>query len=162
MLSVIKPSGIRGGYRPWQRNDFGQPSVDKAISAWVSYVSYGKAGRAAYPKYGDENGGFTTIGQQENDTALPEEIVRWLTKMQSVYEDRIVTLERRLAKLQEPDKPPLNDRWQQSDTEVKVLESIFDIDPDDEVGTRELDGLLSDCVDKNQNSLDLVRSVRGG
>ena len=50
----------------------------------------------------------------------------------------------------------------QSKIHLKEIESIFGIDPNVRVDTTTLDGLLKDYVDENQDSAELVRSIRDG
>ncbi len=51
---------------------------------------------------------------------------------------------------------------EQSKIHIKEIESIFGIDPNAHVDTTTLDGLLKDYVDENQDSAELVRSIRDG
>ena len=78
-----------------------------------------------------------------------------------LYHDRITVLEKWLASLREPDTTQVDDLWQQSEIARKELMSVFDIDPDDKVDTKKLDGLLEDFADEKENSLDLIRTIRG-
>ena len=88
----------------------------------------------------------------------PEE---YLGRLVAHYEKRIRELERQVAILKS-DQVGDDDLWKQNEASIRALETIFNIDANDNVDTKKLDGLLSDCVDENQNSMELVRAIRGG
>ena len=54
----------------------------------------------------------------------------------------------------------IEDLLRQNVVSRKELRTAFGIDQNDRIDTRELDGMLKDCVDENENSQELVRSVR--
>lgn len=62
--------------------------------------------------------------------------------------------------MSKPDQAHTDSLRQQNEISRKELVSIFGIDPDEAVDTKELDGLLSDYVDPEQDSRDLIRSIR--
>ena len=74
---------------------------------------------------------------------------------------RIEELEKEVRFLQKSTKAR-PDLLEQNDIGRKALERIFGIKPDDDIDTAKLDGLLKDYVDKDQDSMDLIRSIRGG
>lgn len=74
----------------------------------------------------------------------------------------IAKLTEQVRELAKPDQAHIDRLRQQNEISRKELISIFGIDPDEEIDTKELDGLLSDYVDPEQDSRDLVRSIRGG
>lgn len=88
----------------------------------------------------------------------PEE---YLGRLVVLYEKRIRELERQVAILKS-DQVGDDDLWKQNEASIRALETIFNIDANDNVDTKKLDGLLSDYVDENQNSMELVRAIRGG
>lgn len=57
-------------------------------------------------------------------------------------------------------KSHIQDLLEQNEVSRKELEEIFKLDPDENVETTSLDGLLSKYVDLNENSAELVESVR--
>ena len=67
-----------------------------------------------------------------------------------------------MQKMAKPDQAHIDSLRQQNEISREELISIFGIDTDEEIDTKELDGLLSDYVDLKQDSRDLVRSIRGG
>ncbi len=82
------------------------------------------------------------------------EVIEYLAK-------QIFELEKKVEFLKEQQKQSqLNDLLEQNELSRKDLESIFDIDPNDQVDTKTLDGLLKDYADPKENSAELVRSVR--
>ena len=93
----------------------------------------------------------------ENETADYQLMENLLTECYK----RIEELEKQVRFLQKPTKTR-SDLLEQNDIGRKELERIFGIDPDDDIDTTKLDGLLKDHVDKDQDSMDLVRSIRGG
>ena len=101
-------------------------------------------------------------GESERHTSevQPKPPEKYLEQI-TLFERRISELERQVAILMKPEQPQ-DDLWKQSEANIRALESIFNIDADDTVDTRELDGLLSDCVDEDENSMELVRSIHGG
>ena len=74
--------------------------------------------------------------------------------------ERIIVLEKQIQTMQQLNQHHL-DNLQQNENNRMMLESIFDIDPNVEVDARKLDGLISDCVDEEENSRDVVRRIRG-
>ena len=98
--------------------------------------------------------------ERRGGAGQPKLLDEYVEKL-ALYKKRIRELERRIPS----SKPkPLDDEelWRQSEAYRHKLESIFNIDPDDDIDIDELDGLLSDFVDENQNSMELVRAIRGG
>ena len=74
---------------------------------------------------------------------------------------KVTELEAKIRILQEEyERARLNKLLEQNDVSRKELESIFNIGPNDDIDTLSLDGLLQDCVDPEQNSQELIRSVR--
>lgn len=80
-------------------------------------------------------------------------------KMSDYY---IAELTKQLQKLSKLDQIHPDSLWQQNEIGRKELMSIFRIDSNDSIDTKKLDGLLSDYVNQEQDSRDLVRSIRGG
>lgn len=60
-----------------------------------------------------------------------------------------------------PKNPTRESLRQQNKAARKDLRTIFGIEPDDTIDTKELDGLLSDFVDPEEDSRDLIQSARG-
>ena len=54
----------------------------------------------------------------------------------------------------------IGDLLKQNEASRNELRAAFGIDPNDKIDTRELDGMLKEYVDENENSQELVRSVR--
>lgn len=48
----------------------------------------------------------------------------------------------------------------QNESNRQILEATYELKSSDEIDTKTLDGLLSDYVDSNENSQELVESVR--
>jgi len=82
------------------------------------------------------------------------EVIEYLAKQISELEKQVEFLKEQQKQSQ------LNDLLEQNELSRKDLESIFDIDPNDQVDTKTLDGLLKDYADPKENSAELVRSVR--
>ena len=80
-------------------------------------------------------------------------------KMSDYY---IAELTKQIQKLSKLDQIHPDSLWQQNEIGRKELMSIFRIDSNDSIDTKKLDGLLSDYVNQEQDSRDLVRSIRGG
>ena len=117
-------------------------------------------------KYGKE---WEKSFQNPSETAYPGTDEQPLTKI--VVTDgsdainyifqRIAELEAKVKTLQEEHKQRKFDNlFKQNDVSRKELESIFGIEPNGDVDTASLDGLLEDFVDPEQNSQEMVRSVR--
>lgn len=73
----------------------------------------------------------------------------------------ITKLTKQVRRLSKPDRVDPDNLRQQNEISRKELIFIFGIDPNETIDTKELDGLLSDYVDPEQDSRDLVRSIRG-
>ena len=56
----------------------------------------------------------------------------------------------------------IDDLLKQNESSRKELQSIFGIDPNHKTDVKELDGMLKEYADGEENSVDMVRSVRGG
>ena len=54
----------------------------------------------------------------------------------------------------------IEDRLKHIDISIKDLRISLDMDPNDKIDTRELDGMLKEYVDEKENSQELVRAVR--
>jgi len=75
--------------------------------------------------------------------------------------DRIHELEYKVASLEKQQKETqLNSLIKQNESSRKELEEFFDLDPNATTDTKILDGLISQYADENENSAELVRSVR--
>lgn len=74
----------------------------------------------------------------------------------------IAELRKQMRELMKSERLHLDSLWQQNDLGRKELMSIFGIDVNDTIDVKKLDGLLGDYVDQEQDSRDLVRSIRGG
>ena len=74
----------------------------------------------------------------------------------------IINLQKQMRELMKSERLPLDSLWRQNDLGREELMSIFGIDVSDTMDGKKLDGLLGDYVDQEQDSCDLVRSIRGG
>jgi len=74
---------------------------------------------------------------------------------------KVRRLEGKVSKLEQgQEERKIQDLLDQNEISVTELESIFPLDEFQEPET--LEGLLSEFVDENENSLEMVRSVRDG
>ena len=103
-----------------------------------------------------------------NDPKLEEllrtcyDYIAMLDEQQKIDRDRITALEAQSASSTEISQTWLDELLKQNEISRKELRSVFDIDPNDKIDTSELDGMLKDCTDEKENSMELVRSARGG
>lgn len=81
-------------------------------------------------------------------------VIEYLAKQLSELDKQVKFLKEQQKQSQ------LNNLLEQNESSRKDLESIFDIDPNDQVDTKTLDGLLKDYGDPKENSAELVRSGR--
>jgi len=119
-------------------------------------------------KYGKKVGWTTIESTSEPDVVYIEAGQRSTTKIivsdNEIIEylsTRVFELEKQVESIQEQQKHiQLSNLREQNEISRRELETIFDIEPNDQVDTKTLDGLLKDYVNPNENSSELVRSVR--
>ena len=98
---------------------------------------------------------------QETKIENMERRIMYLEEQLMISNHHIIKLTKHVQKLLKPDQMHFESLRQQNEAARKDLRSIFGIEPDDTIDTKELDGLLSDFVDPEEDSRDLIRSIRG-
>ncbi len=96
----------------------------------------------------------------ETEQARLVAYVQFLLEREESQAEEISKMQKEISELQKSHRRMhLDDLLEQNEISRKALESILGNESDD-VDTTSLDGLLKDYVDPEQNSQELVRSVR--
>ncbi len=130
---------------------------DRDIEENISGQKYGKKTSSVIssPKQNDilyletEEGKFTQINIGDY---FANDLIQELTLKMNRLEEKILKLE------EKPEEYKIQNLLDQNEISRMELENIFEVDNSEE--SISLEGLLSEFVDKNENSLEMVRSVR--
>ena len=105
---------------------------------------------------------YDYIAMLDEQQKIDRDRITMLDEQQKIDRDRITALEAQSASSTEISQTWLDELLKQNEISRKELRFVFDIDPNDKIDTSELDGMLKDCTDEKENSMELVRSARGG